>query len=128
MSNQEQLLRGQLGLANSGYEAERQMRAADRTAHGARLRVLFYDLAVRLIPADLDNLRKERGEVENPQVVSDEDLAQWLKQTLDGYLFHYRQLISSREANYLARLQSEHDRPVTTPNRRGRPLIRPGPS
>ena len=62
-----------------------------------------------MVPADLDNLRKERGEVENPQVLSDEDLAQWLKQTLDGYLFHYRQLISGREANYLARLQSEHD-------------------
>ena len=108
MSNQEQLLRGQLGLANSGYEAERQMRLLTER-RTARLRVLFYDLAVRLVPADLDNLRKERGEVENPQVLSDEDLAQWLKQTLDGYLFHYRQLISGREANYLARLKGEHD-------------------
>ena len=35
MSNQEELLRAQLGLANSGYEAERQTAAADRTAHGA---------------------------------------------------------------------------------------------
>ena len=108
MSNQEELLRAQLGLANSNYEAEHQLRLLTER-RTARLRVLFYDLAVRLIPADLDNLRKERGEVENPQVLSDEDLAQWLKQTLDGYLFHYRQLISGREANYLARLQSEHD-------------------
>ncbi len=61
MSNQEQLLRGQLGLANSGYEAERQMRLLTER-RTARLRVLFYDLAVRLVPADLDNLRKERGE------------------------------------------------------------------
>jgi hypothetical protein len=103
-SNQVQFLRAQLNLANSKLEVERGLRISV-LQRSARARVLLYDLAVRLVPEDLDRLRQERGEVEDAAVMSDEDFALWLRQRLEGYLFHYRQMVSGRDLEALQRLQ-----------------------
>lgn len=98
-------LRAQLNLAEGSLAGERSRRtAAEQRA--ARTRVLLYDLAVRLVPGDLDQLRKDKGEIENAASLSDEELAQWLRQRLDGYLFHYRQLLDQRDLKALKQLQT----------------------
>ena len=98
-------LRAQLNLAESNLAGERARRtAAEQRA--ARVRVLLYDLAVRLIPGDLDQLRQVKGEIEHAAILPDEDLAQWLRQRLDGYLFHYRQLLDQRDLKVLKQLQT----------------------
>ncbi len=98
-------LRAQLNLAEGSLAGERSRRTtAEQRA--ARTRVLLYDLAVRLVPGDLDQLRKDKGEIENAASLSDEELAQWLRQRLDGYLFHYRQLLDQRDLKALKQLQT----------------------
>jgi hypothetical protein len=81
----EQFFKIQLKWAADAFDAERRMRlAADERVVAAR--GLLMELAMHLLAAELDNVRKK----EDVTQWTDAQLVRWLKDLLSHYLFQLR--------------------------------------